>query len=766
MDDTEDIQGPRGPLLTSAPQFNASVGIAATARLAARANVNALAVRLALPITAVTDVESMAADALEQADSATAAGGGAGGVGGGIAAVRVGGRRLAGHVLVCGTSDQMGYLLRALASLCGPRTLTAGGGTGVGNLDYGGGATAAASSSSSPEGIGGSFSPFRAGASPAAPPSPTPAGTGVAGAVEEGEQYAVRPQDIVVLAPAKPSDAALNSMYPGSARLLGRVTYLAGSPSEAADLLRAGVLTARAAVVLTTSKPTITADGSDNLSDDSDAIVTAAVIAKLNPGLHVITELLHGAHAAYIRPQGTGLNDAARGALIGILEEREASRQRGKLEEAIKRVAAEREIRFAGGGAHGTVAAGAATRTDVLLSKLYRQHMRLRAAMTGALVFARPAAMAVAGAGAGAGVGAPGAAGGSSGGAYSLSIGSLGTSARGGVGGAGGGAPPAAALSRGLGAAVDALDRAHGASTAGSGGLGGFSSSAASSSVSDADLERVAESGLSHAAIVDVMVGVRAEFGAAGAAMDGGGAAAGASKGSGATADLFAAPAFAAGRVFSLNTMDAIVCEQHFESYIVGVLKQLVRAARRQRFIALPLTEAVVMARLAAHGAPAATPADVAAARAHYLSELAMGIIDTARGSAGAWGPPAQPHQEGPAAAGAAHWADTPVRTYGALFEALLRGWGLLPLGLYRRVHPATGLRVNPQTGAALQLAAGPPSAGGGFVQNRALVSYVFTAPPPDAILSEHDLVYVLLPEAAAGADGLYNNVPDHHMVQ
>lgn len=92
---------------------------------------------------------------------------------------------------------------------------------------------------------------------------------------------------------------------------MSRVTFLTGSPSEASELLRAGVLTARAAVVLSgTGKPAASADGGDNLSDDTDAIVTASTVVKLNPSLHVTTELLHGVHAPFLRPTGATLNDA------------------------------------------------------------------------------------------------------------------------------------------------------------------------------------------------------------------------------------------------------------------------------------------------------------------------------------------------------------------------------------------------------------------------------------------------------------------------
>jgi hypothetical protein len=170
-------------------------------------------------------------------------------------------------VLVCGVSDSLGYLLRAIGSML--------------TMERAGRARAPAAA---------------------------------AGAGGEGDQYDLQPSDVVVLAAAKPSDAALNAMYPGSSKLLARVTFLAGSPSEAGDLIRAGVMTARAAVVLTASK---SSGQDDNLADDSDAIVTSSTLFKLNPGLHVISELLHGSHAPYLRPNGATLNDAAWAACLG-----------------------------------------------------------------------------------------------------------------------------------------------------------------------------------------------------------------------------------------------------------------------------------------------------------------------------------------------------------------------------------------------------------------------------------------------------------------
>jgi hypothetical protein len=126
--------------------------------------------------------------------------------------------------------------------------------------------------------------------------------------VDQNNQY--RPVQIVIMCPhsERPSEAAMNAMYAGSSRFLSKVALIAGSPVDMGDLLRAGVETARAAIILSTKKPT--AGGNDNLSDDVDAIVTSSSIYKLNPSLHIMTEVLHGPDASYLRPCGTNLVDA------------------------------------------------------------------------------------------------------------------------------------------------------------------------------------------------------------------------------------------------------------------------------------------------------------------------------------------------------------------------------------------------------------------------------------------------------------------------
>ena len=81
--------------------------------------------------------------------------------------------------------------------------------------------------------------------------------------------------------------------------------------------------------------------------------------------------------------------------------------------------------------------------------------------------------------------------------------------------------------------------------------------------------------------------------------------------------------------------------------------------------------------------------------RSERLSALALRILTVVRGGAAP-------------AAGAASEAEpvdvNAIRTYGQLFEGLLRSWRLMPIGLYRRVHPATGLKTSAQTVAALQV--------------------------------------------------------------
>lgn len=97
------------------------------------------------------------------------------------------------------------------------------------------------------------------------------------------------------------------------------------------------------------------------------------------------------------------------------------------------------------------------------------------------------------------------------------------------------------------------------------------------------------------------------------------------------------------------------------------------------------------------------------------------------------------------------------ITTYGQLYEGLIRGWKLLPLGLYRRLvpgHQPQAPEVTDPIGVYLQSFGGGGSGAGirggsgtkVFRNDKSLLSYVLTNPPPDAPLGQHDLVYILRP--------------------
>jgi hypothetical protein len=102
------------------------------------------------------------------------------------------------------------------------------------------------------------------------------------------------------------------------------------------------------------------------------------------------------------------------------------------------------------------------------------------------------------------------------------------------------------------------------------------------------------------------------------------------------------------------------------------------------------------------------------------------------------------------------------VRNYGELFEALLRGWSLLPLGLYRRVAPhsadepvaPTPVVVTDPVSVFVASFDAASAARHPFRADVHLLSYVFTSPPPDSAIGADDLVYVLKSEDDEGGAG------------
>ena len=163
---------------------------------------NSLAVRLALPVAAAgTDVEGMAAEAKYKAPA------------------------YSGHILVCGASDAMGYLLRAVASQLTHanrmkaqqqqqqqqrrRRDTGRGASSSTASTTAGGATAADSAAA---GVGTEAATSKAAT---AQGSSDAVATKSSADWVEGEQYDLGPADVVVMAASKPSDANLNAMYAG-----------------------------------------------------------------------------------------------------------------------------------------------------------------------------------------------------------------------------------------------------------------------------------------------------------------------------------------------------------------------------------------------------------------------------------------------------------------------------------------------------------------------------------------------------------------------
>ncbi len=250
--------------------------------------------------------------------------------------------------------------------------------------------------------------------------------------------------------------------------------------------------------------------------------------------------------------------------------------------------------------------------------------------------------------------------------------------------------------------------------------------------------------------------------------------------------------------------------QAHFAPHIIFVIKQLVRASRKQRLQLVPVVDAVAMALLVAPVTaslgPSAqdtkTPNSGAAAAgrmerprtawdnigaSHVAARRAADFSDSAppRGVVVPTGATAAlfTHLVSNTAQGQMVPTMPEVRTYGQLFEALVRGWHMLPVGVYRRMEPgslpqppvvtdplsqfvaafaphnivgheaASGLNTSTASASSSSGGAGWSGVGGGnytgsaiFRNEKGLLSYVFSNPPPDTLLNKHDMVYVLRP--------------------
>lgn len=111
--------------------------------------------------------------------------------------------------------------------------------------------------------------------------------------------------------------------------------------------------------------------------------------------------------------------------------------------------------------------------------------------------------------------------------------------------------------------------------------------------------------------------------------------------------DLFGTPAFAAGRAFSSTIIDALMCESEFQSHLLPLLKQLVLACRSLRLRLVPV---VAIYRFQRWQCPlTGTHTDDEHAHVENTHCISHG------------------------------------HTYLDVADALMREWGALPLGLYRR---------------------------------------------------------------------------------
>jgi hypothetical protein len=702
-----------------------------------------------------------------------------------------------------------------------------------------------------------------------------------------------RTPQVVVLCPIsdRPSEAAVNALFAGSDKWLHRVEWVNGNPSDMGDLLRAGVESARAAIVLSTRRAI---DGHDNLGDDVEAIVIASSIYKLNPALHIMTEVVHGPHASYLRPAGTNLTDAEESTSAFVASIKAAAAMRARQERKKRQLE-----KFAAAAALGAVSPAKPPRKPGMgrsasnsgLNNLSQPNIAGAAATSSALVPANapppppphPSQMislgtvtlpAIVGqpstssteaapesilspispsetsvqpvvseahAGDDSPHAGPEEANQDTNGKFNLmdrlakekirlalaagdSIGRTAMAVKpqrraplrglfdkpmepqvevssphadtptedpasmlptGAVGITvappvvqpsatdGWGAPesvpivfqpapvpaqspptpnppiktplPALASGEGLGrmdsftlnqtaqpstmtawgsdpAALAVAFPAHNSMLQADMEAAGIFPPApvlaAATSSTDVGSTRPNESSTSAPApptASQSRAGLIAAEASAPVAV--------------APSDLFGAPAFAAGRAFSATTIDALLCEAHFAPHIIYIIKQLVRASRKQQLQLLPVRDAVAMAMLA-----------------NPLTTSSMG----------------EPQF-------------TSINTFGKLFESLLRGWQLLPVGLYRRREP--GIRPTPPTvedPAAHFMAAfggiivpgisadtsgawfngcGSSGTAGIFRNEKTLLSYVFTNPPPHTILNEHDLVYVLRAGGDSGSD-------------
>ena len=115
------------------------------------------------------------------------------------------------------------------------------------------------------------------------------------------------PQPIVLLNPQPPDEACWNRV-----NIFPQLVYVKGSALNADDLVRAGVMSAKNAIVLARSNERGDAMDSNMGSAaneavlDADTIFSFQNISALNPGIHVVAEIVNHANVSFLSPDMSG----------------------------------------------------------------------------------------------------------------------------------------------------------------------------------------------------------------------------------------------------------------------------------------------------------------------------------------------------------------------------------------------------------------------------------------------------------------------------
>lgn len=490
---------------------------------------------------------------------------------------------------------------------------------------------------------------------------------------------------IVILSPEPPDVATLDSIYPNSASLLARCHFIKGHYSIPEDLHQAGVRNARAVIILSSSRPTSIA--ANSLDDDCDAIAATRVIRTLAPTMHTITELNHGHHATFVAPVGASLQDNARHCFGVILQEREVLRQKRRVNSCLKKLRDRFPIEHTEATAFINGKGGPpCSEVGGMLVKLMKHlnTLKLRHHFADIPFLRTPD----------------------------------GRSRR---------ATPRGSVVR---------DKAL------------YDEDLYNGPYSDGDVLQATDGDQGEEKdtdMLDLVLGIgfdALESHATPATMANAEPQTPRLKSSGAPNALYLSPSYASGCVYSLSTMDSILTEAHYAPYVVNCIKSLVAAARQHKLVMIPAIELITAFRLSLRYAHLKEINKVfSSENVHqmrqillyeYLTQIAEEKEGIVPGSSISKLPPISQY----------------FRYYGEFYDMLIRCWKLLPIGLYRRALPTEGTPTPHSIYLGVKSLTGFPSySTENFAFSPTLVSYTFTNPLPSTRVTIHDIFYVLRPD-------------------